>query len=103
MTDQPQNPQEYWYIPLPKNKFPKPKFQLGQQVGIPWEDEFGNSCYDIGEIIGMQYIAQANQPVQWYYRIRLLKCDRNPWLVGLNDDIFEAESRFVVDNTLIGD
>jgi hypothetical protein len=51
----------------------------------------------------MQYIAQANQPVQWYYRIRLLKCDRNPWLVGLNDDIFEAESRFVVDNTLIGD
>jgi hypothetical protein len=25
MTDQPQNPQEYWYIPLPKNKFPKPK------------------------------------------------------------------------------
>lgn len=54
MTDRLQDPQQYWYIPVPKNKFAKPKFYPGQQVGYSWEDEFGNAYYDIGEIVGMQ-------------------------------------------------
>ena len=78
-----------------------PKFYLGQQVGLPWEDEFGKSCYDIGVIIGMQYIAMCDRAAQWYYRIRFLKCDDNPSLVGSYDEIFEAESHLVADETAI--
>jgi hypothetical protein len=103
MTDRQQNPQQYWYIPLPKNKFPQPKFHPGEQVGLSWEDECGNCCYDIGEIIGMEYIAQGNRPAQWYYRIRFLKCDRHPELVGSYDEIFEPESHLVADDTALKD
>jgi hypothetical protein len=103
MTDQPQDSPQYWYIPIPKNQFSKPKFHLGQQVGLPWENEFGTPYYDIGVIVGMQYMATRNQPAQWYYRIRFLKCDCEPWLVGSYDEIFEAESHFVADDTASAD
>jgi hypothetical protein len=103
MTDKPEDSQHYWYIPVPNNKFPKPKFHFGQQVGLTWEDEFDIPCYDIGEIVGMQYIAEGEQPAQWYYRMRWLKSDRYPEQVGLYDDMFEPESRFVADDTAIED
>ncbi len=101
MTDQLNNPQEYWYIPVPKAKFPEPKFHYGQQVGLSWEDDRGNRHYDIGEIIAMEYTAQGNQPVQWYYRLRYLKCDYKPSLVGTEDECLEPESDLVPDSTAI--
>jgi hypothetical protein len=103
MTDKPEDSQQYWYIPVPQNKFSQPKFHLGQQVSLHWEDEFGNPCYDIGEIVGMEYVAEDNQPAQWYYRMRLLKSERSPWMVGLYDENFKSESRFLADDTVIED
>jgi hypothetical protein len=51
----------------------------------------------------MQYIAEDDQPTQWYYRIQYLKCDYAPWLVGTNDQYFEEESRFVAANIAVKD
>ena len=101
MTDQLRDSQQCWYIPVPKNKFPKPKFYLGQQVGLPGEDDLGNFYYDIGEIIGMKYLAYPGEPAQWHYLFRYLKCDYNPSLVGSVDAHFCEESRLVADDTAI--
>lgn len=101
MTDQPNNSQEYWYIPAPKAKFLNPKFHFAQQVGLVWQDEFGNLGYDIAEITGMQYITDEDEPGQWYYRLRFLKCDCNPGLVGRDNEYLEPESRLVADDTAI--
>jgi hypothetical protein len=49
----------------------------------------------------MQYVVQGNHPAQWYYRIRYLKCDHTPWLVGLEDDDFEEESCLVSNDSVI--
>ena len=101
MTDNSQELQHYWVICIPKHKFPEPKFSLGQQVGLSWEDEFGNPFYDIGEIAGMQYVAEGKQPAQWYYRMHLLRCACEPWLDGKYDELFEPESCLVADDTVI--
>lgn len=103
MTDRPSDPQPYWQIQLPTARFPKAKFQFGDRVAIYWEDELGDRYCDIGAIVGMEYVAEGNQPAQWYYRIRFLKCDHHPWLVGAYDVHYEPESRFVADNTAIAD
>ncbi|HEY9635657.1 MAG TPA: hypothetical protein V6D14_19795 [Coleofasciculaceae cyanobacterium] len=101
MTDRTNEPQQYWYVQVPKNKFPKAKFYLGQQVGLPGEDDLGNSYYDIGEIIGMKYLAYEGESAQWHYLVRYLKCDYNPSLVGSVDAHFCEESRLVDDYTAI--
>jgi hypothetical protein len=101
MTDRANEPQQYWYIRVPKAKFPESKFHFDEQVAIHWEDDQGNRYCDIGLIVGMQYVVQGNHPAQWYYRIRYLKCDHTPWLVGLEDDDFEEESCLVSNDSVI--
>ena len=101
MTDRPLDSQQYWYIRVPKNKFPLPKFDIGQQVGLLGEDDCGNWYYDIGEIIGMKYLAYKGELAQWHYLFRYLKCDYNPSLVGTIDAHFCEESRLVADDTAI--
>jgi hypothetical protein len=103
MTNQSLDPQQYWQIQLPIQQFPKSKFQFGEQVALHWEDDQGNHYCDIGVIVGMEYIAEGNKPAQWYYRIRFLKCDYQPSLVGSYDDYYEPESRFVADHTAIAE
>jgi hypothetical protein len=101
MTNRALDPQQYWQIQLPIQQFPKSKFQFDDQVAIYGEDAQGNRYCDIGVIVGMEYIAEGNEKAQWYYRIRFLKCDYNPWLVGSYDDYYQPESRFVADNRAI--
>jgi len=103
MTDQPKTPLQYWQIQLPCDRFPKSKFQFNDRVAIYGEDDQGNRYCEIGLIVGMQYIAEDDQPTQWYYRIQYLKCDYAPWLVGTNDQYFEEESRFVAANIAVKD
>ena len=103
MTDRPSDPQQCWQIQLPTAQFPKSKFQFGDQVAIPGEDDHGNRYCEIGVIVGMEYIAEGDQPAQWYYRIRYLKCDDQPSLVGSYDLYYEPESRFVADKSAIAD
>lgn len=99
MTDPTPEPQSYWYIKVPRNKNPKPKFHIDQQIGSYWEDEFANLHCDIGVIIGMQYGASDYNRSEWSYLIRWLKCDSSPKLIGLDDRRFDHESNLVVDNT----
>lgn len=101
MTEKPEKPQQYWYIQVPAQKFPQPKFHPGQQVRLHWEDEHGMSHDDIGEIIGMLYGASDYKCSEWYYLIRFLKCEKNPSLVGKDDGYFVEESSLVADNTAI--
>lgn len=101
MTDRPSDPQQYWQIQLPISRFPKSKFQFDDQVAIYGEDAEGNRYCEIGVIVGMEYIGEGDQPAQWYYRVRFLKCDYNPQLVGKYDEYYEPESRLVADNTAI--
>jgi hypothetical protein len=101
MTDRPIASQQYWQIQLPCDRFPKSKFQFGDQVAIHGEDDQGNRYCEIGVIVGMQYIVEGDQPAQWYYRIQYLKFDDAPWLVGTYDLDFVEESRFVADDTEI--
>jgi hypothetical protein len=101
MTNRVLDPQQYWQIQLPITQFPKSKFQFGDQVAIHGEDDQGNRYCEIGVIVGMEYIAEGDQPAQWYYRIRYLKCDDTPYLVGSYDEYYEPEDRFVSDNSAI--
>lgn len=101
MTDRPSDSQQYWQIQLPISRFPKPKFQFDHQVAIYGEDDEGNPYCEIGVIVGMEYIAEGNQPAQWYYRIRYLKCSYGSQFVGKYDDYYEPESLFVADNIQI--
>jgi hypothetical protein len=101
MTDRPKALQQYWQIQLRCDRIPKSQFQFNDQVAIYGEDDRGNRYCEIGLIVGMQYIAEGNQPAQWYYRIQYLKCDYAPCLAGTYDEYFKEESRFVADNTAI--
>lgn len=101
MTDPANNAEEYWYIRVPKTRASKPEFHFFEQVGSHWEDGDGNHYYDIGEIIGIKYSAKGNQPGQWKYLMRYLKCDFDPSLDGSEDDYFVAESRLIADDTAI--
>jgi hypothetical protein len=101
MTDRVQNSQEDWYIRAPKSKFPEPKFHFGQQVALSWEDDLGECCCEIGEIIGMQYTTLYNQPAEWFYQMRLLNCNYNPCFVGTEDEYFQPESQLVADDSAI--
>jgi hypothetical protein len=95
--------QQYWWIKIPIALFPKPKFYLGQQVGVPWEDEQGDRYYDIGIIVGMQYAAFDDSPSEWYYRLHIIRSDSCPWQIGFDRDYFEPESSLVTDDTAIED
>jgi hypothetical protein len=99
MADPDNQPSCYWYIQLPKEKFPQPKFYPGQQVRSYWEDEQGLPQYEIGEIIGMQYGAFGYHRAEWSYLIRLKKSDLGPWRVGSDDGEFLYESDLVADDT----
>ena len=101
MTDQLNDSQDYWYIRVPKSRCSKPNFHFFEQIGFPWEDEEGDRYYDIGEVIGMKYTNKGNQPGQWFYQMRYLKCEFDPFLNGLEEECFEAQSRFVADDTEI--
>jgi hypothetical protein len=101
MTDRLQDLQQYWQIQLPIARFPKSKFQFDDQVAIYGEDDTGNRYCEIGTIVGMEYIAEDNKPAQWYYRIRFLKCDYNPWLVGKYDEHYEPECRLMAHHRAI--
>jgi hypothetical protein len=48
----------------------------------------------------MEYVGDRDHPAQWYYRIRFLKCDHQPSIVGSYDQYYEPESNFVADNTV---
>ncbi|HEY9710812.1 MAG TPA: hypothetical protein V6D48_21580 [Oculatellaceae cyanobacterium] len=52
-------------------------------------------------IIGMEYTGSCNEPKGWSYRIRFIKCDYNPSLVGSEDEKFIAEALLVTDNTVL--
>lgn len=99
MTESNPDSQQYWQIKAPKAKFAQPKFYFGQQVGIPWQDDQGNSYYEIGEIMGMQYETSGNYANQWSYRLRLLWSNSSPWRIGRDDDMFEPECHLVADDT----
>lgn len=101
MTKKPNKPQQFWYIKVPISRFPKPRYHPGQQVGILSVDDRATVYYDIGMIIGMEYTGSYNEQKGWYYRIRFLKCDYNPSLVGLEDEEFIAETLLVADNTVL--
>jgi hypothetical protein len=103
MTDLPQDSQRYSYIPIPKSKFPEPKYHFGQRVALYWQNDQGEQLCDIGEIIGMQYATRGNQPAQWSYRMRLVKCNYDSNLIGAEDEYFEVESRFVPGDSAIAD
>ncbi len=103
MTDPANNPQDYWYIPVPKARCSQPNFHFFEQVGIHWEDGEGNHYYDIGEIIAIKYVVKDNQLGQWYYQVRFLKCDSDPSCNGKEDEYFEPESRLVADDTVLED
>jgi hypothetical protein len=102
MTDSNRDSQEYWQIKAAKAKFAQPNFYFGQQVGMHWEDNQGNSYYEIGEIIGMQYETSGDYPNQWSYRLRLLWSNSCPWRIGRDGDSFEPESSLVADDTDLG-
>lgn len=97
MTNQQPNPQQCWQINLPLAKFPKSKFQFGDRVARHGEDDQGNHYCEIGEIIGMEYIAESDRQSQWYYRLRFLKCNYQPALVGSYNYDYEPESCLVAD------
>ena len=101
MTKKPKKPQQCWYIKVPVSQFPKPQHHPGQQVGILGQDNPGTGYYDIGMLIGMEYTGSYNEPKGWFYRIRFLKCDYNPSLVGLEDEEFITEALLVADNTVL--
>jgi len=99
MTDCDRDRQQYWLIEAPKTKFPQPKFHYGQQVGLHWKDDEGNSYYEIGEIIGMQYETSIGYLNQWSYRLRLIWSNSCPWRIGLEEETFDPESSLVADDT----
>ncbi len=99
MTESANEQQEYWYIQVPKNKFPFPKFHLGQRVKSYWTDEYGQTQYDIAEIIGMLYGASGYKCDEWYYLLRILESETSPKLVGSNDRAFHKESSLGADDT----
>jgi hypothetical protein len=101
MAKKSEKSKRYWLIKVPRKQFPKPLFHFDQQVGIPSKDEQGNSYYDIGVIIGIQYTTCSSRLPQWYYRVRILKCDYNPKLVGSDDGHYIEESSLVADNTIL--
>jgi hypothetical protein len=101
MTDPNNQPPRYWYIKVPAEKVPQPKFHLGQQVRSCWEDEEGNLQHEIGEIIGMQYGASHYHLPEWSYLIRLTKSEFRPSLVGSDDGVFVYESHLVADDAAI--
>ncbi|NEO98776.1 MAG: hypothetical protein F6K58_08875 [Symploca sp. SIO2E9] len=101
MTDQSQNPQPYWYIKVPQDRFPKAKFDFAQQVAVSYDNGTGELCTDIGEVIGIKYISCGNKSGEWYYLLRILKCDFEPSFVGSIDQEFANESSLVADNTVI--
>ena len=107
MTNQQPNSQHCWQINLPIAKFPKSKFQFGDCVAINGQDDLGNHYCEVGEIIGMEYVAESDCPrdsangdcnAQWYYRLRFLKCDHQPTLVGSYNYDYEPESYLVADH-----
>lgn len=59
MTNQQPNSQQ-WQINLPLAKFPKSKFQFGDRVAIHGQDDLGNHYCEVGEIIGMEYVAESD-------------------------------------------
>ena len=101
MTDRANNPEDYWYIRVPKALASKPNFHLFDRVGFRWQDGDGNCYYDIGEVIGIKHTAGGNQPGQWFYQMRYLRCEFDPFLNGSEEEYFEAESRFVADDTVL--
>ena len=103
MTNQQPNQQQYWQIQLPLAKFPKSKFQFGDRVAQHWEDDQGDHYCDIGEIIGMEYVAECDCPAQWYYRLRFVRYDYQPSLVGTYDQYYEPESCLVADQEAMED
>jgi hypothetical protein len=101
MTNPDNQSLQYWYIAVPREKFPQPKFHYGQQVRAYWEAENSNLHYEIGEIIGMQYGAFGYRRAEWSYLIRLLKSDLRSSLVGSDDGYFVYESELAADDTVI--
>ncbi len=101
MTDPVNNPQEYWYIRVPKTRASEPQFHFFEQIGFSWEDADGNHYYDIGEIIGIKFRKKGNQPGQWFYQMRHLRCEFDPFLNGSEEEYFEAEYRFVADHSVL--
>lgn len=101
MTDTPEDSQRYWQIQIPSDRLPEPLFHFTTQVGIPYEDDQGNSYYDIGIVIGMEYVENRHKRIVWSYRVRYLKCEGNPSLIGLDDDTYYEESCLVADDTVI--
>lgn len=99
MTDSDNRSPRYWYIQVPTEHFPKPKFHFLQQVRSYWKDDFGNSQYEIGEIIGIQYGASGYHLAEWSYLLRLLKSNFRQCLVGSDDGVFVYESSLVADDT----
>jgi hypothetical protein len=102
MTNQQPNSQQCWQINLPIAKFPKSKFQFGDCVARHGQDDLGNHYSEIGEIIGMEYVVESDCPKgdrqsQWYYRLRFLKCNHQPALVGFYNYDYEPESCLVAD------
>ena len=65
MTNEQQNQQEYWQIQLPLAQFPKSRFQFGDRVARHGEDDLGNHYCEMGETIGMEYIAESDRSAQW--------------------------------------
>ncbi len=101
MTNPDNQSPDFWYIPVPKEKFPEPKFYPGQQVRAYWEDEDGNLHYEIGEIIGIQYGAFGYRSLEWSYLLRLVKSHIRPQIVGSDDGFFVYESELVANDTVI--
>jgi hypothetical protein len=64
-----------------------------------WTDEYGQTQYDIAEIIGMLYGASGYKCDEWYYLLRILESETSPKLVGSNDRAFHKESSLGADDT----
>jgi hypothetical protein len=87
----------YWYIQVPTEHFPKPKFHFLQRVRSSWEDDLGHTQSEIGEIIGMQYAASGYHLAEWSYLVRILKSNFRQHRIGTDDGIFVYESDLIAD------
>lgn len=66
---------------------PVPKFSFGQELGYSWVDEEGFSHYYRGVVTGMLFVDFG-----WSYHLRFTSTPHEPWMVGLNSELFEPES-----------
>ncbi len=71
--------------------FPEPKFDIGEEVVAPWENEEGMH-YSRAIIIGMMHDPYDYEPSGWWYLPAWIDNPQCPWMNGRDDGHFWHES-----------